>query len=91
MPKETQEHHYGSNQPITVKAAANYLGMGVKNLQKKTREGKVLGYTRDEGARHHWEYYISDLDDNRHRHCSRPAENAKQQEDHRKTCKTDHD
>jgi hypothetical protein len=62
-----------------VKAAANYLEMDVKVLQRKTREGKILGYSGDDGPRHRWSYYISDLDDYRHKHCSQPSIKPKQQ------------
>jgi hypothetical protein len=72
MPKEEQERHHGSLQLINAEAAANYLEMDVKTLQRKTREKKILGYTPDDGSRHHWFYYLPDLDDYRHKYCSKP-------------------
>jgi hypothetical protein len=66
------ERSHGSGLPMNAEAAANYLGEGVKIVQKKTREGKIVGFTADDGPRRHWYYYISDLDDYRHKHCSRP-------------------
>jgi hypothetical protein len=70
--EQSPEQRQGSGLPINAKAAANYLEMDVKTLQKKTREGKIVGFTGDDGPRHHWYYYLTDLDDYRHKHCSRP-------------------
>ena len=70
--EHSPERPHGSGVPINATGAANYLDMHVKTLQKKTREGKILGFTGDDGPRRHWYYYISDLDDYRHRICSRP-------------------
>jgi hypothetical protein len=70
---ENPNRHRRSGLPISAVAAANYLDMHLKTLQKKTREGKILGFTGDDGPRRHWFYYISDLDDYRNRNRSQPG------------------
>jgi hypothetical protein len=70
---ERPVRRHGSGVPINATAAANYLDIHVKTLQKKTREGKILGFTGDDGPRRHWFYYICHLEDYRHKHCSQPG------------------